>query len=238
MSEVGHNKNAANFKSLYQILEEMGTLYNPSNPAIALSAMQPRIAELETVMEGVSQKNSLYSNAVALRETKMKPLSKLTTRIANSFRSSGASSADVENVESKVKKIRGEGRAKKINPETASDESISTSQMSYDNRTANFADLITFLETQPSYNPNEDELKIPQLKAENLIHKQNNSSVNTASNGLLTARTNRNTSLYSPATGVVLLAPTIKEYIKSVGDAGKPYYKAAVKLKFTNIKKK
>ncbi len=30
-SETGHSKNVASFSSAYQILQEMGTLYNPSN---------------------------------------------------------------------------------------------------------------------------------------------------------------------------------------------------------------
>jgi hypothetical protein len=33
-SETGHNINVANFSTAYQILDEMGTLYNPSNTKI------------------------------------------------------------------------------------------------------------------------------------------------------------------------------------------------------------
>jgi hypothetical protein len=40
-SETGHNKNVANFSKAYQILEEMETLYNPSNPNISLANLVP-----------------------------------------------------------------------------------------------------------------------------------------------------------------------------------------------------
>ena len=35
-TETGHNKNVANFSTAYQVLQEMGTLYNPSNAKIQL----------------------------------------------------------------------------------------------------------------------------------------------------------------------------------------------------------
>ncbi|ELY2018558.1 hypothetical protein SL053_002487, partial [Flavobacterium psychrophilum] len=41
-SETGHNKNVANFSSAYQILDEMGALYNPSNTEIALANLAPK----------------------------------------------------------------------------------------------------------------------------------------------------------------------------------------------------
>lgn len=232
MSEVGHNKNAANFKSLYQILEEMGTLYNPSNPAIALSAMQPRIAELDGVTEIFNVKNPAYKNAVAQRVTHIKPLSKLITRILNNFKASGASQPDIDNAKSLAKLIRG-GSRRKVNPETASANTISTSRMSYDNRTANFETMIGFLESHSTYAPNEDEIKIVTLKSINTEQKSQNAAVNHAANELLTARTARNNTLYRETVGVVHLVPSVKSYLKSLGETGKPYYEAAVRLKFS-----
>lgn len=232
-SEVGHNKNVANFKSLYQILEEMGPMYNPSNPSIALTALEPIKTVLDDVIETFNTKNPLYKNAVAQRETNMAPLSKLTTKIVNSFRASGAPASDIENAESMARVIRGMKTAKKIDPETQSTEGISTSRMSYDSRTANFDAMISFLETHALYAPNETDLQILALKQFNLLQKQQNTNINYATNELLTARTARNGALYNETTGAVNLAPTIKNYLKSLGDSAKPYYKSAVRLKFT-----
>lgn len=231
-SEVGHNKNVANFKSLFQILEEMGTLYNPSNPAITLANLEPIKQALDDAIATFNQKNPLYKNAVAQRETHMASLSKLTTRIVSSFRASGASPSDIQNAESLARLIRGVSRKSKAKPETASPETISTSRMSYDSRTANFDAMINYLETHPYYTPNEDALSIASLKAINLQQKQENAMVNQTANELLTARSLRNTTLYNSSTGAVQYAPIIKNYLKSLGDAGKPYYKSAVRLKF------
>lgn len=233
-SEVGHNKNVANFKSLFQILEEMGPMYNPSNPAITLANIAPIKQTLDEVIATFNQKNPLYKNAVAQRETHMAPLSRLTTRIVNSFRASGASQSDIDNADSMAKIIRGNARKVKVNPETASPETISTSRMSYDNRTANFDAMISFLETHPAYAPNEDDIKIVVLKQINAQQKLQNATVNQTANELLTARTSRNTTLYSDNTGIILLVPIIKNYLKSLGESGKPYYKSAVRLKFTS----
>jgi hypothetical protein len=233
-SEVGHNKNVANFKSLYQILEEMGTMYNPSYPAITLTALEPIKTVLDEVVVTFNTKNPLYKNAVAQRETNMAPLSKLTTRIVNSFRASGASAPDIENADSMARVIRGHKRLAKVNPETASPETISTSRMSYDSRTANFDALISFLESQSVYAPNENDIKLPQLKQINLSQKQQNAAVNQAANELLTARVSRNNALYSETDGIIRLIPIIKNYLKSLGEQGKPYYKVAVRLKFRN----
>jgi len=234
-SEVGHNKNVANFKSLYQILEEMGTLYNPANQSIKLTELDPIKTVLDEVIETFNTKNPLYKNAVALRQTTMKPLSKLTTRIANSFRASDASEADIDNIDSMAKVIRGM-KNKPINPEKESSEGISTSRMSYDNRTANFDAMIRFLEVHPYYEPNEADIQTPALKLFNQLQKEQNANVNQTANQLLTAREARNKVLYHPTDGVVILAPKIKNYLKSLGESGKPYYKLAVRLKFSNKK--
>lgn len=234
-SEVGHNKNAANFKSLYQILQEMGTLYNPANQAISLMELEPIKTVLDQVVETFNTKNPLYKNAVALRSTNMKPLSKLTTRIVNSFRASQALEADINNVDSMAKVIRGM-KNRSINPEKESSEGISTSRMSYDSRTANFDAMISFLEAHQNYQPNEADIQIAALKQFNQLQKEQNANVNQTANQLLTAREARNKALYNPTDGIVILAPKIKSYLKSLGEPGKPYYKLAVRLKFSNKK--
>ena len=61
-SETGHNKNVANFSTAYQILEEMGTLYNPSNAKIQLVNLDPIRASLQTVITELNNKKPIYKN--------------------------------------------------------------------------------------------------------------------------------------------------------------------------------
>lgn len=73
-SETGHNKNIANFNAVYQILEEMGALYSPTNSKIQLPNLDPIRNSLETVITELNAKQPVYKNAVAARKTAIVPL--------------------------------------------------------------------------------------------------------------------------------------------------------------------
>ena len=236
VSEVGHGKNAANLASGIQILEEMGNLYNPTNPNIFLPNLNTIKAELNNVITVLNTKKPIYKNAVANREILIAPLSKKTTKSLNFFKSLNVSATDKENVANQVKKIRGDKSPKKINPETTESDAISTSQMSYDNRIANLDTYINQLSSHPQYVPNETEIQVETLQAYHQELATASSQVNAAGNALLTARKNRNEVLYTNENNVIKLMQEVKAYLKSLGDAGTPYYKAFVKLKFKDSK--
>ena len=236
VSEVGHGKNAANLASGIQILEEMGNLYNPTNPNIFLPNLNTIKAELNNVITVLNTKKPIYKNAVANREILIAPLSKKTTKSLNFFKSLNVSATDKENVANQVKKIRGDKSPKKINPETTESDAISTSQMSYDNRIANLDTYINQLSSHPQYVPNETEIQVASLQAYHQELATASSQVNAAGNALLTARKNRNEVLYTNENNVIKLMQEVKAYLKSLGDAGTPYYKAFVKLKFKDSK--
>jgi len=235
-SETGHNKNVANFSTAYQILEEMGTLYNPSNQKIQLVNLNPIRTSLQTVITELNNKKPIYKNAVAAREIAIAPLGKLITRTSNYTKSLDISTTDKENIANLAKKIRGDQKQKPLNPETTETNSISTSQMSYDSRIANLDTFINQLASHTQYNPNEIELQIISLQVlhSNLITLSQ--TVNAAGNALITARANRNKILYNNENSVIQLIKDCKAYLKSLGDEGKPYYKAIVRLKFTYVK--
>jgi hypothetical protein len=234
-SETGHKKNVANFSSLSQILQEMGAVYNPSNQNIQLVALNPINTALIATMKGIDQKKPIYTNAVADRENTIAPLAKKTTRILNSFKSLSVSATDKENVASMVKKIRGDKKPLKVNPDNAEVKAISTSQQSYDSRIANFDTLIELVASHSLYSPNEEELKIENLQSYHQTLSELNGKVNTAGNTIITARKQRNDMLYKGDNNAIQLVKDIKSYLKSLGEAGLPYYKAAVKLKFVEI---
>ncbi len=234
-SEVGHNKNVANFNSLAQIIEEMGTLYNPSNSNITLVSLAPIQTTLTNAVSNFNETKPLYTNAVADREIATAKMSNKTSRILNSFKSLNVSKTDKDNAASLVKKIRGDNKPAKVNPNTADDKMISTSQMSYDSRIANFDGLISFVSSHPEYSPNETDIQIVNLKSYNQELKTLTRTVNEAGNTLITAKLERNKILYNNPENIIELSKEIKAYLKSLGEAGKPYYKAAVRLKFRDM---
>ena len=236
-SEVGHNKNVANFSTAYQILQEMGPLYNPSNPNILLPNLAPRKVDLAATIKVMVEQSPIYKNAVADREVEIAPMSKLTTRSLNFSNSTAISEKDKENLQSQAKKIRGDKSVKKINPETSESDAISTSQMSYDSRIANFNTFISQQASHPEYIPNENDLKITTLKAYHERLLVLNELVNQSGFALITARNNRNNILYNSDLNIMQLVKDIKFYLKSLGAAGLPYYKALVKLRFRDIER-
>lgn len=236
-SETGNAKNVANFSSGYQILEEMGTLYNPSNSNLQLANLAPIKVSLAGVISVLNDKKPIYKNAVADREIEIASLGKIATRALNFAKSLNISTTDKDNLASQAKKIRGDQKPKVVNPDTAEGDAISTSQMSYDSRIANLDTYTSQLASHPEYMPNETEIQIASLQTYHQRLTTLSGIVNSAGNALITARKNRNDILYYNDTNIIQLIREIKAYVKSLGTAGEPYYKALVKLKFTDLPK-
>ena len=236
-TETGHNKNVANFSTAYQIFEEMGSLYNPSNSNLQLANLAPIKVSLAGVISVLNDKKPIYKNAVADREIEIAPLGKITTRALNFAKSLNISTTDKDNLASQAKKIRGDQKPKVVNPDTAEGDAISTSQMSYDSRIANLETYTSQLASHPEYVPNETEIQIASLQTYHQRLTTLSGLVNSAGNALITARKNRNDILYFNDTNIIQLIKEIKAYLKSLGQAGEPYYKALVKLQFKDIKK-
>ena len=236
-SETGNAKNVANFSTSYQILEEMGTLYNPSNSNLQLANLTPIKVSLAGVITVLNNKKPVYKNAVADREIEIASLGKITTRALNFAKSLNISTTDKDNLASQAKKIRGDQKPKVVNPDTAEGDAISTSQMSYDSRIANLDTYTSQLASHPEYMPNETEIQIASLQTYHQRLTTLSSLVNSAGNALITGRKNRNDILYYNDTNIIQLTREIKAYVKSLGTAGEPYYKALVKLKFTDLPK-
>jgi hypothetical protein len=236
-TETGHNKNVANFSRAYQIFEEMGGLYNPSNSNLQLTNLAPIKVSLAETITVLNDKKPVYKNAVADREVEIAPLGKLTTRALNFAKSTNISLTDKENLQSQAKKIRGDVKPKKVNPDTTESDAISTSQMSYDSRIANLSTYTSQLASHPEYVPNETDIQIASLQTYHERLDALSGLVNSAGNALITARKDRNNILYFNDANIIQLIREIKSYLKSLGQAGEPYYKALVKLQFKDIKK-
>ena len=233
-SEVGHAKNVANFTALIQLLGEMGPLYNPTNSEIQITSLETLETQLVASIQNLANQTPPFRIAVANRENAFKPLSKLSTRVKNSFGSLGLSKAEKDNVLGLVKKIRGDhavGNAENL--ERAETDSISNAQLSYTSRATNLQSLVSLLLAYPAYTPNEPELTTASLSNLYVQLKDFNNEAANKSFTLITARKQRNDLLYFNPINLLDLVNPIKEYLKSV-EGARVYYLAAVRLKFTN----
>ena len=109
--------------------------------------------------------------------------------------------------------------------------------MGFDQRIESMDEFIQLLAAQPTYIPNEPELKITALLTLLASLKTANTNAINANTPVSNARINRDVLVYAPDKGIVDIAKDVKSYIKSLFGATSPQYKQVSKLKFTKKKK-
>ena len=138
-SETGHTKNVSNLKTLNGYLASLGAQYNPTKNSIVLAQLQALHTNAEKALTDIQNAFPAFAAAVDEQEAIFKPLDKLVTRVVRAYKAAVDNPAEAETGISLQKKINGKG--KKTNPRQEPKEGedpISTSQLSYDNRQANF----------------------------------------------------------------------------------------------------
>ena len=110
---------------------------------------------------------------------------------------------------------------------------VSTSQQSYDSVIDNSERYIQYIAATPEYAPNEEDIKLPVLKALAVDLRAKNTACNNAKVAIDNARMARNRVLYTPLTGLVDVALDAKTYIKSLFGSTSPEYKQVAKIDFT-----
>jgi hypothetical protein len=241
VSETGHYKNLANLDQMISKVLGYKTQFNPSKESIKETALQSKSAAARASLDAVATAMPAYTTAVAAREVAFALLSKLITRVFSSLKASDTSGRLDEAVKTIIRKIQGGRVSRKKSKEDADGASsgeekvsISSSQMSYDNRLDNLDKLIKLLSGITAYSPNEEDLKITSLMALYSDLKSKNEAVITAATPLSNARLARNKVLYEENTGLTDVAADVKSYIKSVFGARSPEFKQISGLKFTN----
>lgn len=239
-SETGHAKNVANFSNLITVVKGFKTTYNPSRQSITLAALNALKTKADTAMANVNTMQGAYSTAIAAREKAFEPLSKLSTRIINSLRSTDAPKPVIKSAEALVRKLQGQrATPKKTTEELAASEAegttvkqVSSSQMGFDNRINNLDSLIQLLITIAEYAPNEADLKTATLTTYFQSLQATNAAAGNAETNLDNARIARNEVLYQPSTGMVDVAAAVKLYVKSLFGASSAQYKQVTALTF------
>lgn len=182
-SETGHAKNVANFQDLISFVTGYGATYNPNKNTLKL----PQLNALYTVSQGsladVVAKNTAYNNKVNERVVAFKDLKSLSTRLINALQTTNATPEKISDAKAFNKKMQGI-RAKAVetptDPNAPAPNTISTSQQSYDQQIQHLAGIISVLQTESTYLPNENDLKIVTLTAKQADLTAKNSAVDTA----------------------------------------------------------
>lgn len=191
-------------------------------------------------LPNIISKNTIYNNRVNERVAAFKDLKPLATRLINALQATDATSekiADAKAFNKKIQGTRAKTPAPSTNPNTPAPKTISTSQQSYDQQIQHLAGIISVLQSEPSYIPNENDLKITTLTAKQADIIAKNNAVATAYTNVSNSRIARDKTLYNPDTGLVDTASEVKKYIKSVFGTTSPEFAQVKGIEFTKKKK-
>ena len=235
-SETGHAKNVANFQDLISFVTGYGATYNPTKNALKLPQLNALLSSSQAGLADVVTKNTAYNNKVNERVNAFSGLKSLSTRLVNALQTTDATIEKIDDAKGFNKKLQGI-RAKAVttpaDPNAPAPTTLSTSQQSYDQQIQHFAGLISVLQSETSYTPNENDLKIVTLTAKQADLTAKNNGVATAYTNVSNSRIARDTTIYGTDTGLFDIAGEVKKYVKSVFGATSPQFAQVKGIEFT-----
>ena len=239
-SETGNAKNVANLQDLISFVTGYGATYNPTKNALKLPQLTALATTSQASLADVITKNTAYNNKVNERVVAFSNLKSLSTRLINALQTTDATTqkvADAKLFNKKMQGVRAKAVETPIDPNAPAPTTISTSQQSYDQQIQHLAGIISVLQSEPSYAPNEIDLKIVTLTAKQADLTAKNNGVATAYTNISNSRISRDTTLYGTDTGLFDIATEVKKYVKSVFGATSPQFAQVKGIEFTKKKK-
>ena len=238
-SEVGHAKNVANFQDLIEFVTAYGATYSPSKSSLKIAALNAQHAAAAASLNNVISKNTEYNNRVNERMIAFSILKPLSTRLLNALEATDASDETIKDAKTFNRKMQGKKTSSgqtPTDPNQPAPTTMSTSQQSYDQLIQHLAGLNAVLAAEPSYTPNENDLKVSTIDAKIADLTAKNTAVANAYATISNTRIERNEILYSPQEGLVETAGEVKKYVKSVFGATSPQFAQVKGIKFSNPK--
>ena len=112
-SEKGHAKNVANANLLNTFINELGAVYNPSNPKLLLANLQTIYTNSFSQQEAVNSLVAPYSVAVDGREIIFKPLNRELTKLRKAYKATeGVTHVQLEDFMTIIRKLKGLKKSK------------------------------------------------------------------------------------------------------------------------------
>lgn len=217
--ETGHARNLAAQETLISYCISYGAEYNPAQTSLQISTLQTQLADAEAALNLAKQKQAVFINATDSRADAYAPVKSLAMRIIYALVACGASKQTIDSAKTFKRKMVGKRATKPAQidtPEATLEKSNSASQQSFDQILSAFNSLISLLETQLGYLPNEADLQISALKDFATTLKTANTAVITAKTDWSASRTQRDKLIYAPQTGIIDIAQQVKNYVRSI----------------------
>ena len=234
-SEVGHAKNVANLQKLTEQVT-VYTLYNPPVDNLKIANLTALYATASTKLSEVEDKRNANKNAITLRQSAFGNLKSTCTKIINHLEILGLPQGTIDQAKSLNRTIQGGQKKTTTPPEEGKEEvkTASTSRHSYTHQADNSGLLLQLLSTIPTYNPNEDDLKLTNLETYKNSLVSSTQSVDQTEAELNNKLIERDQLLYADGTGLYSIAQNVKKYVKSLYGATSPEYTNVSAIKFTS----
>lgn len=235
-NESGDMKLLGNFSKLIELISTEPN-YNPANAKIKVPALNAQKAAGLAVVGGVGTKEATFKAVTNERQDVFETLPGVMTRSGNMLKASGASKKVLDDARTVSRRVSGRRKTAKVkdDPNTPGDESKknhSASQLSYENICGNFDDYIAILATDPSYAPNEPDLKLAGLNALSQNMHAQNAAVDTAFAGMSASRGERDQLLYLSEDSIVNTAALVKAYVRAAFGSDSQLFKSVKGLEF------
>jgi hypothetical protein len=240
-NEAGDLKLLGNYGKLIDLVSADANYY-PANSEITKAALAAHYTLALAAVDDVAAKDAPNKMAVNDRQAVYDPLSGLVRRSFSMLKASGASQAVRDDAQTNVRKVTGARKSPKIkdNPATPAVEGAkqhSASQMSFENRRGNVSAYVSILANVPSYNPNENDLKVASLQALVADLDAKNTAVSQTFVPLSQARGVRDGMLYLNDDCVANRAALVKAYVQAAFGRDSQLFKQVKGLDFRRPKR-
>lgn len=211
--------------------------YNPTNPLLLITAMTAQHAAGVAAVNDIPVKIVPYKVAVNERQQAYEGIAAYGVRIRNIAKASGASKEMLADMLTYTRKLRGSRAGGEIvdDPNTPENEALnahSVSQRSYEALEGHFRNLVELAKVEPTYGPNENEMRTSTLDAyvANLAAK--NAVVSSMFVPLSNARALRDGLLYTNEDSIVAVALLCKAYVRGALGVNSTLYQQIKDLEF------
>ena len=234
-SETGHARNVANLQKLTEQVT-VYTLYNPPVDNLKVANLQTLYTTASAKLNEVEDKRNANKNAITVRQSAFENLKSTATKIINHLEILSLPSGTIDQAKSLNRVIQGGQKKAVTPPEEGKEEAktVSTSRQSYTQMAENFGILLQLLGTIPTYNPNEDDLKLANLETYKNSLVSSTQSVDQTEAELNNKLIERDQLLYADGTGLYSIAQNVKKYVKSLYGATSTEYANVSAIKFTS----
>ncbi len=242
MAESGHVINVNNLKKARDFAVGWAGSYQPTNPHLDIAAMSALAVAAEAELDSVQSQKTPYRNATAAADDAFAGLTKLTVRVQKAAKASGAPASFLDDLDTPARKIKGQRAtsAVKNDPNTPVDESkqsVSTSQMSRQQRIEHLDEMRSLLESQPLYKPNETELQTSSLKTLGVDLQTKVDTISTTFVPFSNALSSRDDVLYTNTSNVYKTGTLFKAYVESAFGRNSTEWNQVKSLEFRNLKR-